>query len=173
MHSAYLVIARAPGATAGATVRTTFGLWVPAPGRRWTIVSGPGEKAGLKSGDVILEANGQKIERSAQLPGVIANIKPGSNADLLVWRDGKGQRVAVKVAELDEKQARTAQNPGGKGNAPDCSDGVVPYWSSHVTPVASEKIVPCNHSVPDNPEAAAELKRILKLHLGSSLKTEN
>jgi hypothetical protein len=53
----------------------------------------------------------------------------------------------------------------GKGDTPDSSDGVVPYWSSHVTPVASEKIVPCNHSVPDNPEAAEELKRILQLHL--------
>jgi hypothetical protein len=54
----------------------------------------------------------------------------------------------------------------GKGNTPDSSDGVVPYWSSHVSPVASEKIVPSNHSVPDNAEAAEELKRILKLHLG-------
>lgn len=55
----------------------------------------------------------------------------------------------------------------GKGDTPNSSDGVVPYWSSHVTPVASEKIVPSNHSVPDSPEAAAELKRILKLHLGN------
>lgn len=53
----------------------------------------------------------------------------------------------------------------GKGDTPDSSDGVVPYWSSHVTPVASEKIVPSNHGVPDNPQAAEELKRILKLHL--------
>jgi len=53
----------------------------------------------------------------------------------------------------------------GKGNTPASSDGVVPYWSSRVTPVASEKIVPCNHSVPDSPEAAEELKRILQLHL--------
>lgn len=56
----------------------------------------------------------------------------------------------------------------GKCNTPDSSDGVVPYWSSHVSPVASEKIVPCNHSVPDSPEAAEELKRILKLHLSES-----
>jgi hypothetical protein len=53
----------------------------------------------------------------------------------------------------------------GKGDTPDSSDGVVPYWSSHVTPVASEKIVPSNHGVPDNSEAAEELKRILKQHL--------
>lgn len=55
----------------------------------------------------------------------------------------------------------------GKCNTPDSSDGVVPYWSSHVEPVASEKVVPCNHSVPDSPVAAEELKRILKLHLQS------
>lgn len=53
----------------------------------------------------------------------------------------------------------------GKGDTPNSSDGIVPYWSSHVEPVASELIVPSNHSVPDNAEAAAELKRILKLHL--------
>ena len=55
----------------------------------------------------------------------------------------------------------------GKGNTPNSSDGVVPYWSSHVAPVASELIVPSNHGVPDNTEAAQEVKRILKLHLGN------
>ena len=55
----------------------------------------------------------------------------------------------------------------GKGNTPNSSDGVVPYWSSHVTPVASELIVPSDHSVPNNTQAADELKRILKLHLKS------
>jgi hypothetical protein len=59
----------------------------------------------------------------------------------------------------------------GKGNTPNSSDGVVPYASSHVTPVASELIVPSNHSVPDNPAAAAELKRILQLHLKASTKS--
>lgn len=53
----------------------------------------------------------------------------------------------------------------GHGDTPGSSDGVVPYWSSHVGPVASELIVPSNHSVPSNPEAAEEVKRILFLHL--------
>jgi pimeloyl-ACP methyl ester carboxylesterase len=56
----------------------------------------------------------------------------------------------------------------GKGDSPKSSDGVVPYWSSHVTPVASELIVPSNHSVPNNLQASEELKRILKLHLKSN-----
>jgi hypothetical protein len=53
----------------------------------------------------------------------------------------------------------------GKGNTPDSSDGIVPYPSSHITPVASELIVPSGHSVQNNPQAVAELKRILQLHL--------
>jgi hypothetical protein len=43
----------------------------------------------------------------------------------------------------------------------------VPYWSSHVAPVASELIVASDHSVPNNLQASEELKRILKLHLKS------
>ncbi len=53
----------------------------------------------------------------------------------------------------------------GDDDTPDSSDGVVPYWSSHVTPVASELIVPSNHSVPSNIKAADEIRRILFLHL--------
>lgn len=56
----------------------------------------------------------------------------------------------------------------GKGDTPDSSDGIVPYWSSHLDDVQSEKIVPSNHSVTANPEGALEVKRILKLHLEDS-----
>lgn len=53
----------------------------------------------------------------------------------------------------------------GKGNTPDSSDGVVPYWSSHLEGAKSEKIVPSGHGSHENPEGIAELRRILKAHL--------
>lgn len=53
----------------------------------------------------------------------------------------------------------------GRGDSPESSDGVVPYWSSHIEPVASEKIVPTRHSVQDHAETDAEIRRILLLHL--------
>jgi hypothetical protein len=55
----------------------------------------------------------------------------------------------------------------GRGDTPNSSDGVVAYWSSHLDGAQSEKIVPSNHSSPLNPEAIAEVKRILLLHLKS------
>ena len=50
----------------------------------------------------------------------------------------------------------------GRGDSPNSSDSVVAYWSSHLGGSASERIVPSNHSSPLNPEAIAEVHRILK-----------
>jgi pimeloyl-ACP methyl ester carboxylesterase len=47
---------------------------------------------------------------------------------------------------------------------PVMSDGVVPYWSSHLDGAESELVVPSSHSAHQNPEAIVEVKRILKLH---------
>ena len=56
---------------------------------------------------------------------------------------------------------------GGKnrGDDPESSDGVVPYWSSHLDGAVSEKIVPSDHAAHAHPDAIEELKRILRLHL--------
>ena len=52
----------------------------------------------------------------------------------------------------------------GKGNTPESSDGLVPYWSSHLDGAQSELIVPSDHSGHQDPAAIREVGRILKLH---------
>ena len=52
----------------------------------------------------------------------------------------------------------------GRGDTPRSSDGVVPYWSSHLEGATSEKIVPSGHGANQNPEAIAEVVTILKQH---------
>ena len=54
----------------------------------------------------------------------------------------------------------------GKDHCPDCTDGVVAYWSSHLDGAQSEKIVPGPHGSCELPQTIAELDRILRLHLG-------
>jgi pimeloyl-ACP methyl ester carboxylesterase len=56
----------------------------------------------------------------------------------------------------------------GKGNCPNCSDGVVAYWSSHLDGAKSELIVPGPHGSCELPQTIAELDRILRLHLGTN-----
>jgi len=50
----------------------------------------------------------------------------------------------------------------GRGDTPNSSDGVVPYWSSHLASAESEVIVPDDHGAFDDPSAIAEIKRILE-----------
>jgi pimeloyl-ACP methyl ester carboxylesterase len=52
----------------------------------------------------------------------------------------------------------------GRGDAPNSSDGLVPYWSSHLSGAVSEKIVASHHNAQQHPDAYAEVLRILKLH---------
>lgn len=59
----------------------------------------------------------------------------------------------------------------GKGGNKDktkpcCSDGIVPYWSSHLPGAESELTVPSGHGAHQNPQAIEEVRRILVLHAG-------
>jgi pimeloyl-ACP methyl ester carboxylesterase len=56
----------------------------------------------------------------------------------------------------------------GWGDTPNSSDGVVPYWSSHLQGAQSELIVNSDHGAQYNPQAIREVERILKGNLTAS-----
>jgi pimeloyl-ACP methyl ester carboxylesterase len=60
----------------------------------------------------------------------------------------------------------------GRGDTPNSSDGVVPYWSSHLGGAKSEKIVPSAHGANQNPESIAEVIRILQRHIDRDTRGE-
>ncbi len=65
----------------------------------------------------------------------------------------------------------TISGDRGKGGNKDktppvMSDGVVPYWSSHLDGARSELVVPSSHSAHQNPQAIEEVRRILLLNAG-------
>lgn len=49
-----------------------------------------------------------------------------------------------------------------EGSLQDSNDGVVPYWSSHLSGAASELVLTGEHSIQESPEAIEEIRRILK-----------
>jgi len=53
----------------------------------------------------------------------------------------------------------------GKGDTPNSTDGVVPYWSSHLDGAQSELIVPGPHSSYELEQSINELNRILLVQL--------
>jgi serine protease Do len=95
----------------------SFGL----PKTEGALVSGvekgsPGEKAGLKPGDVILGLNGTPIRSSAELPPRVAEVKPGATVKLQVWRKGATKELSVTVGEMQpEKVAADDEGAAAAG----------------------------------------------------------
>src|SRR5579871_4341917 len=58
---------------------------------------GPGDKAGLKTGDVILKLNGKDVNDTNVLRNEIAATAPGTDVTLTILRNGNQQDVHVKL----------------------------------------------------------------------------
>jgi serine protease Do len=61
--------------------------------------SSPAARAGLKTGDIVLEFNGQKIEEPRDLVRAIGLAAPGHTAKIRVWRDGRERALDVRLSE--------------------------------------------------------------------------
>ena len=77
----------------------------------------PAPKGGIQVGDIILQFNGKPIERSNDLPVLVANTPPGHRASVEVWRKGASRTLTVATNESkDDKVASNddSQAPGGR-----------------------------------------------------------
>jgi pimeloyl-ACP methyl ester carboxylesterase len=97
------------------------------------------------------------------------NLLPGSSIDLLA----PDNLFIATVDSLPIKRGvpfHSLMGDRGLGGfldhrKPTSSDGVVPYWSSHLSGAQSEKVVPSGHWSHLHPLGMAEIKRILVEHL--------
>jgi serine protease Do len=71
----------------------------------------PASRAGLRSGDIVLEYNGKEIKNPEDLSIAVADTKVGSPAKLRVMRDGKTLSLDASVGERPAEKAE-ASKPG-------------------------------------------------------------
>ncbi len=68
---------------------------------------GPADKAGVLAGDVVLKFDGKPIDRSTDLPQLVAATKPGTQVSMEVWRNRAVKLINVTVGKLaDEKPVK-------------------------------------------------------------------
>lgn len=83
----------------------SFGLKTPHGALVSAVEKGsPAERAGLEPGDVIVALNGRAINHSSDLPARVADLKPGTPAQVDIIRKGEKKSVTVKVGEMKPDQ---------------------------------------------------------------------
>jgi pimeloyl-ACP methyl ester carboxylesterase len=131
-----------------------------------------------RGSDMAIDSIGEIGMRLIALPANLTSIVTKSVSHGLAAFTG-GERIPNSITSLSPKNPtlkvmdklpiraphHTILGDRGKGDSPNSSDGVVPYWSSHLDSALSQKIVPGPHGSCELPETIEELKRILHLHL--------
>lgn len=73
---------------------------------------GAGDKAGLKSGDVIIKVGDMEVKNSRKLQIAIAEIPVNTNVSITVLRDGKKKELKCHIAEVvSEHKVKKEKNP--------------------------------------------------------------
>jgi pimeloyl-ACP methyl ester carboxylesterase len=122
-----------------------------------SLINLPGQLTAVMK-DALSSADLTKITGSSKrLPNSVWGLKP-TNPALAV----------INSAPISVPYHSIIGNRGRPGPLADSSDGVVPYWSSHLDGAKSECIVPGPHGSCELPQTIDELDRILRLNLGIS-----
>ena len=76
----------------------------------------PADKAGLRSGDVILRVGKDPVERIADLPLLVGQAAPGERVEIGYWRDGREAKTSVELASAADPRTASAKGDGAAGS---------------------------------------------------------
>jgi pimeloyl-ACP methyl ester carboxylesterase len=99
-----------------------------------------------------------KSKFSKRAPNALDNLSPSSTFT----------KVTNQIPLANDVPYHSVIGTRRSKTGPGSSDGIVPYWSSHLDITVSEVLVPSGHGAHRHPIAIAEIKRILQMHLQSN-----
>ena len=79
----------------------------------------PSEKAGIKSGDIILEFNGIIINEMKELPKIVAQSEVGKTVEVKIWRNKKEITRKIKLGRLETSEDFKVQKKATKSKSSD------------------------------------------------------
>jgi serine protease Do len=133
--------------------------------------NGPGAKAGLEPGDVIVQFNSRPVKDRDELVAMVVNTKPGTTVPVKIIRNKQEKTINVTVEELDldAEQAsgpQTRRNNGPENDQPqEESSGGFGVTLNNLTPQMARRLqVPSGQTgalitdVDPNSGAAAQLR---------------
>ncbi len=142
----------------------TFGLTEPRGALISSVNPGdPAEAAGIEAGDIVVSFNGKAIDELNDLPRVVASTAPGTNAKVVIIRNGKEKTFTVKVATRTDTEVADAKKDEKAEEAPDERLGlsvqpITPELARRYKLEGVEGVLIASVR-PDSPAGAAGLRR--------------
>jgi len=81
------------------------------------VTGGPAARGGLREGDIVLEIDGQQIERSDDLPWLASTAGIGRRVPVVVWREGRRRTITVTLGTMPGNPARPPATATGRPRA--------------------------------------------------------
>jgi serine protease Do len=120
------------------------------------VKGGPADKAGIETGDVIVEFDGKKVSEMNDLPRVVAATQVGKTVEVKVLRSGNMIDREVKIGQLEEQKEEvttaSTRKPLGmtvQNITPEIANGLG---------LKSEKGVVVTSVIPGSPAANADIR---------------
>ncbi|HEX4946000.1 MAG TPA: Do family serine endopeptidase [Blastocatellia bacterium] len=71
---------------------------------------GPAQKAGLQSGDLVVEFDGKKVTSAKQLTEMVADTASGKNVQVKYLRDGRTQTTTIQIGERPSRNQTNSRD---------------------------------------------------------------
>jgi serine protease Do len=121
----------------------------------------PASRSDLRTGDIVVDLNGQPIENQNQLRLKVGQMAPGTNINLKVLRDGKPMQISMKLGEANPEQQKASVDHEGS------SDGLQGVTVENLTPEMASQLklspqtkgVVVNEVSPSSKAGAADLQQ--------------
>jgi serine protease Do len=98
---------------------------------------GPADKGGIEAGDIILRVDRMTIDKANDLPRQIGSLKPGTKANIQVWRRGANRELTVTIGEFEPEKTAAAERKSeevAKGSA------LAQVWGLQVAELTAEQL---------------------------------
>jgi len=132
----------------------------------------PGQKAGIKQGDVVQAVNGQPIKDARDLARRVAAFAPNTKVDVDLWRDGKKQTIPVTLGNMASDEAASSEPTQPDDPAP-ASEQALASLGITVAPAEDGSGLSVTDVDPDSEAAARGLKNGEKILSVNNKKVES
>ncbi|HHD82827.1 MAG TPA: Do family serine endopeptidase [Bacteroidetes bacterium] len=95
------------------------------------VKNSPAEKAGLKSGDIIIVYDGKDVKDANQFSMLVADTPIGKKVPVTIIRNGRKKTITVKIGKLNEKSVASLTNKSD-------SEKIFKHWGIKYVDAGSE-----------------------------------